>query len=356
MWNPTAYLSWAMKFYGKVPYDLATSGIPHVPSSSLSPDPAAFDDLATLDKLVDGVARYNDVPRDDAVPAMGTSHAIFLSYAALLSPGDEILVETPGYEPLLRCAEGLGATVRRFDRSEKDAFRVDPDRVAAAMTPRTRAIVVTDLHNPSGVRLGADVVRELAAIADARGAYVVVDEVYAPFVDLPDDGVFRGSARKIAPNVIAIGSLTKCYGLGKHRIGWVLGPPEIAESARSATIATAGHYPIPYAAYALAGLAQVGSLAKRARSLLANKREVADVWVRAHRDARWSGPREGLFGLVTLPGRGDLRPAIERLATERGVLVAAGSFFGAPEAFRLSWASCDEAQLREGLRHLEAIF
>lgn len=356
MFQPTAYLSWAMQFYGKVPYDLATSGIPHVATSSLSPDAEAFDDYATLERLHDAVARYNDVPRRQVFPAMGTSHAIFLAYASLLSPGDEILVESPGYEPLLRCAEGLGAVVRRFERPEAESFRVDPDRVAAAMTPRTRAIVVTNLHNPSGTRLDADVVSELATIAEAQGAYVLVDEVYAPFVDLPVNGVFTQSARKLAPNVLAVGSLTKCYGLGKHRIGWVLGPEEIVERARAAAIATVGHYPIPYAAYGLAGFAQVGALAKRAKSLLADKRAVADEWARSRRGARWSAPREGLFGLVTVPGRGDLRPAIERLATEQGVLVGAGSFFGAPESFRLSWASCDEAKLREGLRQLEAIF
>jgi aspartate/methionine/tyrosine aminotransferase len=273
----------------------------------------------------------------------------------MLAPGDEILVENPGYEPLLRCAEGLGATVRRFERTEKDGFRVDPERVAAAMTPRTRAIVVTNLHNPSGVRLPDDIVTELAAIADARGAYVIVDEVYAPFVDLPEDGVFRRSARKLAPNVVAIGSLTKCYGLGKQRIGWVLGPKEISDAAISASIATVGHAPIPYAAYAIAGLADVGKLAARAKRLLADKRDIADAWARSKGAARWSAPTEGLFGLVTLPGRRDLRSAIERLANEKGVLVAAGSFFGAPESFRLSWASCDEAKLREGLALLDAL-
>ena len=162
----------------------------------------------------------------------------------MLSPGDEVLVEHPGYEPLTRAAEGLGAVVRTFERRAEEGFRVVPERVAAAVTPRTRVIVVTNLHNPSGVRTPDATLRELAQIAEARGAYLLVDEVYAPFDELPEDGVFRTSARKLAPNVVAVSSLTKCYGLGMHRIGWVLGPSEIVERAEAAMIATCGHLPL----------------------------------------------------------------------------------------------------------------
>ena len=71
--------------------------------------------------------------------------------------------------------------------------------------------------------------------------------------------------------------------------------------------------------------------------------------------ARWSNPQEGLFGLVTLPGRGDLLPAVEKVAKENGVLVGAGTFFGAPDSFRLSWASCDEEKFRKGLALLQPL-
>jgi aspartate/methionine/tyrosine aminotransferase len=345
-----------MKFFAKMPaYDLATSGIPLVPTKDLSPDQGAFDSFAVLEQLRAAIARHNDVGADEVAAAMGTSHAVFLAYAALCSPGDEIVLESPVYEPLVRAAEGLGIGVRTFERPEVEDFRVAPDRVAAAMSPRTRAIVVTNLHNPSGARVPDDTLRALAAIAEARGAYLVVDEVYAAFVDLPEDGVFRASARRLAPNVVAVSSLTKCYGLGRHRIGWVLGPPDVAERAASATMATMGHYPTPYAAYAVEAFTHVGRLARRAKTIIGDKRRIAGEWARSLRGARWSAPEAGLYGLVTLAGRGDLTPAIERLASEASVLVAPGAFFGLPESFRLSWASCDEKDFREGLRRLEAL-
>jgi len=291
----------------------------------------------------------------DVVPALGTSGGVFLAYAAMLSPGDEVLLEHPGYEPLTRTAEGLGAVVRTFERRADEGFRVDPARVAAAVTPRTRVIVVTNLHNPSGVRIPDATLVELAKIAEARGAYLLVDEVYAPFDDLPDDGVFRTSARKLAPNVVAVSSLTKCYGLGMHRIGWVLGPAGVVERAEAATIATCGHLPLAQAARGTVAFANLGALAKRAKGMLAGKRDIAARWAATLPRASWSAPASGLFGLVTLEDPQDLRPRIESWAESHGVLVGAGSFFGVPNGFRLSWATQPKDRFEAGLAKLSAL-
>jgi aspartate/methionine/tyrosine aminotransferase len=353
MFARTRYIDWALRFYGKVPFDLASSGAPVASLAELGVPLGPVDDPSGYPALRDAVARYNQVDPEEALPALGTSGALFLAYAAVASPGDEILVERPGYEPLTRAAEGLGLTVRTFERREEDGFRVVPERVAAAVTPRTRAIVVTNLHNPSGARIPDATLRELALVAEARGAHLVVDEVYAPFDDLPEDGVFRGSARNLAPNVVAVGSLTKCYGLGALRAGWLLGPPDVIERAEAATISTAGHLPLAHAHAGVAGFSAVPALARRTKALLANKRALAADWAESLPNARWSAPSEGLFGLVTLPGRGDLTPAIEALATgSSGVLVGAGSFFGVPDGFRLSWASLPPDRFAEGLARL----
>lgn len=355
MFARTRYLTWALQFYGKVPYDLASSGVPHVEANELGASQIDLDDAGAFQELRRAIARYNAVAPEEVVPALGTSHAIFLAYAAMLSPGDEVLVESPGYEPLTRAAEGLGATVRTFERREEDGFRVVPERVAAAIGPRTRAIVVSTLHNPTGVRVDDATIRELAAIADARGAWVLVDEVYAAFDDLADDGVFCRSARRLASNVVAVSSLTKCYGLGMYRLGWVLGPEAIVTGAEAAAMATIGHLPLHHACLGLAAFASIGRLSRRARDRIGGKREIVERWVRSLPNARWSSPREGLFGLVTLPGRGDLLERIEARARAAGVLVAAGSFFGAPESFRISWASCTPEELAEGLDRLSPI-
>ncbi|HEX8792651.1 MAG TPA: pyridoxal phosphate-dependent aminotransferase [Polyangiaceae bacterium] len=354
MFAPTRYLLWARRFYGNVRFDLATSGMPTVPLAELGmPDATAMGDPSGWTAARAAIASYHGVPPSEATLALGTTHAIWLAYAALTSPGDEILVETPAYEPLVRIAEGMGLRVAHFERPATERFALDPERVVRALTPRTRVVVVTNLHNPSGVRAPDDVLRATATALASRGATLLVDEVYAPFDALVDArGVFHGSARRLGPNVVAIGSLTKCYGLGPQRIGWLLGSPEVVARADDAVTASCGILPLETAHIAAHAFGCIVDLATRARAVLEGKREHVAAWALRH-GLSWSAPTEGLYGFATVPDAGDLTAAIERAAQERDVLVAPGSFFGVPAGFRLSWSK-PLPELDEGLARLAA--
>jgi aspartate/methionine/tyrosine aminotransferase len=350
MFGRTQYIDWALAFYHgehRPELDLGSSGMPAVQWSSLGLPAPDITDESAHHRFVDAIAAHAEVPRNEVIPTLGTSGALFLAYAAILSPGDEVLVETPGYEPLTRAAEGLGAIVRTFERHD----RVVPEQVAAKMTPKTRAIVVTTLHNPSGVNVSDAEILELAKVAEAQGAYVIVDEVYAPFESPTLSGK---SARRLAPNVIAISSLTKCWGLGALRAGWLVGPEAVVASARNAGISSFGHLPPSHSAYGAAALGVLPKLTERSLNLVGNKREIAEKWAASLVNARWSAPTSGLYGMLTLPGRGDLRERIEAMSRESKVLVGPGIFFGAPESFRLSWATPTPAQFEEGLSRLGA--
>jgi aspartate/methionine/tyrosine aminotransferase len=351
---PTRYLEWARRFYGKVRFDLATSGMPVVPLAELgAPPPGNTDDPAGWELLREAIARYNDVPAAEAVAALGTTHALWLAFASLTSPGDDVVIEAPGYEPLVRIAEGVGARVVTFERDADARFALDPARIARAMTPRTRVVAVTSLHNPSGARASEEVLREAARVARGREAHLLVDEVYAPFDELVDAaGVFRGSARRLAPNVVVVSSLTKCYGLGQHRVGWLLGPADVVARAEDAVTATCGMLPLSHAHLAVHAFSRIGWLAARARAVLDGKRGRVGAWV-ASQGWSWSAPAEGLFGFVRVAGAGDLTLAIEAAAREHEVLVAAGSFFGMSDGFRIAWSAPID-RLDEGLSRLAA--
>jgi aspartate/methionine/tyrosine aminotransferase len=207
------------------------------------------------------------------------------------------------------------------------------------------------LHNPTGARATESALCEAARIAQSRGAYLLVDEVYAPFDDLVDDrGVFSGSARHLASNVVTVSSLTKCYGLGLERLGWLLGPREIVQRAEDALTATVGFLPIPHAKRGLRAFANIVELARRARAIVGSKRERVAAWTH-DLGLGWSAPPAGLFGFVSVPGAPDLRPFIEHTARTRGVLLTPGVFFGAPGGFRIAW-SADDALLAAGLEEL----
>jgi aspartate/methionine/tyrosine aminotransferase len=349
MFGPTLYLQWAARHYGKLRFDLASSGIPTVPLTELGvPGAEAISDPTGWLALREACASYNDVPKDEAVASLGTTHALWLAYVSLAEPGDEVLVEDPAYEPLVRIAEGIGLQVVRYARPASERFALDPDRVKRAMSPRTKLVVVSDLHNPSGRRAGTEPLREVARIAGASGAFVLVDEVYGAFDELADgSGVFRGSARKLAPNVVVASSLTKCYGVGPLRVGWMLGPAEVVRRAEDAVLASCGALPLAHAHLALRAFERISPLARRAREIVGTKRERVGAWARSH-CASWSDPEAGLFGFATLGRREDLTPLLERAAHQHQVLVAPGAFFGIPNGFRVAWSAPD-AVLDEGL-------
>ena len=101
-----------------------------------------------------------------------------LAMAAVLSPGDEVLLEEPTYGLLLDVAQYLGASVRRVPRRFENGFALDPAEVMRALTPRTRLIVLTNFHNPSGALIPVETLRAIGESALRVGARVLVDEVY----------------------------------------------------------------------------------------------------------------------------------------------------------------------------------
>src|SRR5205085_7803595 len=133
-------------------FNFASSGLVNYPLSKL---PVKIEDLE-----LSGESYYGYEPLQKAleakclvssacvVAATGTSMANHLVMAALIKPGDEVLIERPTYELLVSTAQYLGAEVRRFTRSLENNFQIDLERVARRASSRTRLIIITNLHNP----------------------------------------------------------------------------------------------------------------------------------------------------------------------------------------------------------------
>jgi aspartate/methionine/tyrosine aminotransferase len=220
-------MHWA-KFKPPVRYSLCGSEVPHFRLDRLPIDIADLDlDGASHPRyppLREAIAKRHGVSVDQVVAADGTSMANFLAMAALITPGDEVLIECPTYEPLLGAASFLGASIRRFGRNPADAFRLDPAIVKDRMSERTRLIVVTNLHNPSSALAGEDDLRAVGRLAASFGSRVLVDEVYLDSAVPP-----RPSAVHLGPEFVCTSSLTKVYGLSGLRCGWILADPQLAE-------------------------------------------------------------------------------------------------------------------------------
>ena len=131
--------------------------------------------------LLEAIAARHGTDVGNVCPMLGTSQGIFSICAALVGPGDEVLVEKPAYEPLLAVPRLLGAKVRRFERRFENGYRVDPEDLRASLGPGTKLVILTNPHNPSGVALTRDEVLVLASVAGEKGATVLVDEIYLEF-------------------------------------------------------------------------------------------------------------------------------------------------------------------------------
>lgn len=343
MLPPIDYLAWAQAHYPHVRLDLATSGLPVLSASELGAPAGALDDLSAWPRYREAVAAHFGVSMDEVAPALGASGGIFLTYASLLDHGDEVLIEQPTYEPVVRVAEGLGLAIRRLPRRPERGYQLSVDELEAHITPRTRALFITDLHNPSSAAADHQALAKIAARLDAQGAWLIVDEVYAELIQ-------RGrTARPLAPNVVAFGSLTKCYGLSWPRVGYVLCPPKVRAQIERTILHTAGFYPSMMATLGAQAFGQIERLEARRLALQAGKRARIDAFLAKHEGVlSWQPPPEGaLFGFVHDARGRDLRPLLEQGAKEHGVLAAAGSFFDYPSGFRLGWtlpaALLDEA-------------
>jgi aspartate/methionine/tyrosine aminotransferase len=293
--------------------------------------------------LIDAIAKRYGVEADQVTTASGTSGANFQTCAALLEPGDDVLVERPGYDPLLGAPTLLGARTIRFDRTFDDRYRIDPDRVRAAMTPDTRLIIITSPHNPSGAITNHEVLREVGRIAEASGAYVLVDEVY-----LDASGTSLPPAASLGDPFISTSSLTKSYGLASLRCGWTLSSRAVAERIRRARDVIDGTGSIAAERLATLAFAQLDRLTERARALLAANGGLVRRFLESRSELQWLEPWSGTVVFPRIRGVADTSAFAERLMVEHETAVVPGRFFETPAHFRLGFGGATDT-VRGGL-------
>src|SRR6266545_4069546 len=298
--------------------------------------------------LIEAIAERYGVNPDRVTTASGTSGANFLVFAALLEPGDDVLVERPGYDPLLGAARMFGARTVRFERTFENGFALDPDRVRAALTPRTKVIVITTPHNPTGVSAEPAALDEIGRIAERTGAHVLVDEVYKDVTaDVSPAAAARGDV------FITTSSLTKSYGLSSLRAGWAIASPTITYRIRRARDVVDGTGSIVAERLAVLAFQQLDVLYARARAIVARNKGLADAFLAAHPQLEWV-PSSGTIVFPRIRGVADAAPFVDRVMREQHTALGPGGFFEAPAHFRLGYGGETE-KIREGLARVSAV-
>jgi hypothetical protein len=343
------YMEWA-KLCSAAPYNLATSGMAEYPLAELG---ANLQQLEINDSspygyppLRERLARKSQAPPECVVMAAGTSLANHLAMAACFEPGEEVLVEQPTYELLLSTARFLGAKIRRFRRRFEDDFRLDPQEVERRVTPRTRLIVITNLHNPSSALTDEPALAAIGEIALRCGARVLVDEVYLESLfDQP-----RRSAFHLGKQFVTTNSLTKGYGLSGLRCGWVLAEPELAQRMWHINDVFAATPVHPGELLSVLALDKLEQISARARQLLETNRRAASAFLDSRRDLRCFRPPHGTVVFPRLR-KGDVEEFCSLLREKYETSVVPGQFFEMPKHFRMGLGG-DVRMTNEALRRL----
>lgn len=347
-WAP--YVAW-MKRAPEVTYNLMGSNLLHC---SVEDIPGAREQLALdglheegFPPLVKDIAERYGVDQEQVSVATGASGANFLVCGALVEAGDEVLVECPAYDPLLAVPRFLGARIRRFHRVFEEGFRLNPDRVRAALTPKTRLIILSNLHNPTGAHSTPEALLEVGDLADSVGAKVLVDEVYLESVH----GKELAPASTLSPTFVSTSSLTKAYGLSGLRAGWSISNPEISEKVKRVRDVVDGNGAFPAELLAHLAFQVLPSLRERARGILEPNMERLRGFMETRPDLEWVPPAGGSVAFPRLRNTEDTWEFSRMLREEYDTGVVPGRFFEAPAHFRIALGGRREI-LEEGLSRL----
>jgi aspartate/methionine/tyrosine aminotransferase len=344
----SSYMHWA-KTRSTAKFNLATSGMPNLSIRDLR---VSLEDLEITaggygyEPLISRIGARYRVAKESIVTAAGTTFANHLAMAALVQPGDEVLFESPAYEPMLATVRYLGADVKRFTRRFEDGFAVSPEEVERQITRNTRLVVLTNLHNPSGALVDDATLKQVGEIARAKGARVLVDEVYI-------ETLFETEPRTafhLGDEFVITSSLTKAFGLSGLRCGWIFAEPELAQKMWllndlfAATPVHAGER------LSVVALDQIQELAERAKTLLDRNRSLLNAFLDTREDLEAVRPE---VGTVMFPRvrNGDADGLCRLLREKYETSVVPGRFFELPAHFRIGIAVATEL-LERGLERL----
>lgn len=338
---------------GRSDLDLAVSGMESRTITALLPelDPRCGYDIdrgaQPLRELIGGL--YG-VGGDQVLITHGAQEALYLLYAAFLDSGDEVIARSPGWQQTIDLPLRFGAHTTTVGFDLRDTAAPDADggaRVAAAIGPATRAVVLNSPHNPTGLTWPD---RQWAPIADAvagRDVLVVNDEEY--LTDLSHSIV------RHVPGSCAVSSLSKVFGYPGLRLGWLVGPKDVvARCVNYRRYTTISNSPLLESLALTVLRDRVAYLAEYHARLDVGWRVFAD-WASGQAALKPVTPQGTPFAFcaVRLPGTSSLALCNELLDRQR-LLLMPGDVFGAPGYVRISYARPPEL-LADGLHRLGTV-
>ena len=340
---------WQSTWEKRVRYNLAESGVhafsvdeflalTDTPPSALLDVRLAYDQSDGTPALRRAIAStYPGVTEDQITVTVGSAEANFILCWALIEPGDHVVVITPAYMQIPGLARNFGATVTEVPLRSDAGWRLDVTRLADAVRPNTKLVVVTNPNNPTGRMLSDQERDAILAQVTAVGAWILADEVYqgAERQD-PETATFWGAGDRI----LVVNGLSKAYGLPGLRIGWIVSSPEFKQDILLRHDYTViGPTPTSDLLATLA-LRHRRAVLRRTRDIVSRNYATLATWLESFDDRfSWHAPDAGAIALARY--RSD-RPSIdlvEQVRADCDVLLAPGAHFGVDHAIRFGFGN-----------------
>ena len=338
------------QFEQDVEYNLSESGVHPIPLRELLADsPDMIDDLLSTDlnyPHVNGIPElrhnianlYDGATADNVLVTVGAIEANYNSVRTLLSAGDEIVVMLPNYMQIWGVAKNHGYRLNTFHLREETGWAPDIAELESVATPGTKLIAVCNPDNPTGRVLTESEMDAIIACAERAGAWILADEVYrgANRVSDEENPSFYGRYDK----VLAIGSMSKAYGLPGLRLGWVVAPVGTIDdiwARHEYTTISATMLSNKLAAIALSPEVRP-RLLQRTRHYIRRGYPILEEWVASHANTFTFRPPDAA-AIAFLRYHLDVNSTefAERLRKEKSVLIVPGDHFGMDHFVRVSY-------------------
>jgi aspartate/methionine/tyrosine aminotransferase len=333
--------------------DLDHSGAPSPYGEGFDPcigGEAWLNELDLEEKLIKALARAYKVKEDRVAVTTGAQNANFTFLLSCFDIKDKIACEVPSYSPIRACDEALFKKVLEIPRRREDGFKVDMGTLQKAFRNGAEGATFTNLHNPSARMLDRDEIKEVLEIAAQKDALVLFDEIYREMsYSDPPPGAYA-----LGENGVSTSGLSKLWGLGGLRVGWLIGPEEVAQQVQHARSYATHHLSSRSMAVAIKAVQRRDWFRKRMLKIAKHNLPAIMDWAKREKRVQITEPQGCMHLLVRLPEGLDDEKFSERVFKRFRTAICPGRYFAAEGSVRVTFSGSRQ-DLEQGLDHISKV-
>lgn len=257
---------------------------------------------------------------------VGALHGMYLALAAIIDPGDEVIIHEPYFSPYKQQVELVGGVPVFIPTFEKDGFQIDVEVLKAAITEKTRAIIINSPNNPTGAVFSPETFEKIAAVAIEHDLLILSDEVYEAFCF---DETFVPMAAFAPENTITFSSFSKAFAMTGWRIGYMIAPESINLTAKLINEAIAYSAPTPSQRAGIYALNHYDTLVPQVVAVFKERLTYIEQRVAEIPFLSLSPVKGSMYAFINIEQTGlDSVSFVEKLLKETSVLMIPGKAFG----------------------------